>query len=544
MTDRCAASLTRRAFLRQGACGLATVYTLGTAHAGPRSAGKAEGKAPFRVLYNNDSTNLVGCVSPWHRQGEPLSDRALVASIDEVAGQGVDCYLLSPGLGWIPWWKSAAYPDHYEWWTKKTGLQPDTYGQYMLQGGDVVRTLVARCRELGLAPFVTFRLNDCHLQEHYGEKNAASIFVSRFYEEHPEYMLNPRHKETKDYSGTRGQNWAVPEVRAYKLALIRELCENYDLAGLELDFLRDDHLFRSTETTEDERIKIITGFVRDVRAALDRGSRSRRYLCVRIPLQLSRHGASGLSVPRLVDAGTDMFNLSGWYHTTQRTDLPQVRALAPDAALYLELTHSTGNHPYWHKEQLYGTSAWPRTSDAQFYTTAHLAYERGADGLSFFNFVYYRDHAVAPTREPPFQVLARMTNREWLAEQSQDYFLAQGCYYSQLPVQLAQGKAHILEMDLAPPKRPRSASARLRVHTAAPLAGARVHVAVNDTSLEPTADVSAFYGNPYDGMISPPDCRLAWSCPTACLKDGLNHLALQCDSPQGIRVIFVDLAVS
>lgn len=221
-----------------------------------------------------------------------------------------------------------------------------------------------------------------------------------------------------------------------------------------------------------------------------------------------------------------------------------MRALAPDAALYLEMTHSTGNHPYWHKEKLYGTSAWPRTSDAQFYTTAHLAYERGADGLSFFNFVYYRDHAVAPTREPPFQVLARMTNREWLAEQSQDYFLAQGCYYSQLPVQLAQGKAHILEMDLAPPKRPRSASARLRVHTAAPLAGTRVHVAVNDTSLEPTADVSAFYGNPYDGMISPPDCRLAWSCPTACLKDGLNHLALQCDSPQGIRVIFVDLAVA
>ena len=40
MTHRCAASLTRRAFLRQGACGLATAYTLGTAHAGPRSAGK------------------------------------------------------------------------------------------------------------------------------------------------------------------------------------------------------------------------------------------------------------------------------------------------------------------------------------------------------------------------------------------------------------------------------------------------------------------------------------------------------------------------
>ena len=44
------------------------------------------------------------------------------------------------------------------------------------------------------------------------------------------------------------QNWAVPEVRAQKFALIRELCENYDLDGLELDFLRFYSFFRIEET--------------------------------------------------------------------------------------------------------------------------------------------------------------------------------------------------------------------------------------------------------------------------------------------------------
>ena len=84
----------------------------------------------------------------------------------------------------------------------------------------------------------------------------------------------------------------------------------------------------------------------------------------------------------------------------------------------MELTHCTGNHPYWHKENLYGTSAWPRTSDAQFYTTAHLAYERGADGLSFFNFVYYREHGGSergPFNEPPFHVFNHMDDPAWLA---------------------------------------------------------------------------------------------------------------------------------
>ena len=37
-------------------------------------------KAPFRLLYNNDTTNTTGVVSPWHQQGEPFREDMLVAS--------------------------------------------------------------------------------------------------------------------------------------------------------------------------------------------------------------------------------------------------------------------------------------------------------------------------------------------------------------------------------------------------------------------------------------------------------------------------------
>ncbi|HUT32913.1 MAG TPA: hypothetical protein VNE39_05495, partial [Planctomycetota bacterium] len=405
--------------------------------------------------------------------------------------------------------------------------------------------LVERCRAKGMEPFVSLRLNDTHHQENYGEKNANSIWVSRFYEEHPEYMLDPGHKKVQGYSGSRGQNWMIPEVRAYKLALLEELAANYDLAGIELDFLRDHHLFRQNETTAKQRQEAVTGFVRAVRAALDRKG-GRRYLGVRIPLQASTHGAIGLHVPDLVAAGVDMFNLSGWYQTTQRNDIAQVRRMAPGAAIYLEMTHVCGSLRLFVREQGYSTAGFPLTSDPQFYTTAHLAHERGADGLSLFNFVYFREHGAvrAPVVcEPPFHVLARLADRAWLARQPQYYWLAPSVFYSQLPKRLQQGKPERVQLDLAPPKAPEQPDARLRIHAQTPLGEAEVSVKVNGTLLKRTDDASAFYGNPFDGMMSDPPRRRAWSCPVSLLRDGLNDVEVALASKGPLQLNILDLAV-
>ena len=56
-------------------------------------------KAPFRVLYSNDTTNILSCTSPWHKKGEAFRPEMLEATVDEVAGTGVDAHLLQPGVG-------------------------------------------------------------------------------------------------------------------------------------------------------------------------------------------------------------------------------------------------------------------------------------------------------------------------------------------------------------------------------------------------------------------------------------------------------------
>ena len=518
-------------------------------------------KPPFRLLYNNDATNTAGVVSPWHEDGEPFREEMLAASIEEVANTDVDAYMLSPGMGWVPWWQSQVEPGFYEWWKRRTGLEVLGWGgrgydKYVYEGGDMVRVLVDTCRGRGMAPFVSLRLNDVHLQENYARKNQESLVSSRFYVEHPEWHIDRNHPQQEGYYGARGMDWAVPEVRDHKLALLVELATKYDLAGLELDFLRHSMLFRDDGPEVDERVGIITDFVAQVRGALG-GGRSVRHLCVRVPLELSAHPPLGLDVRRLHEAaGVDMFNLSCWYHTTQRSDVAAVRQLAPNAAIYLEMTHATARHPYFMPQTPYGTHGAPRTSDHQFYTTALLAHRRGADGLSLFNFVYYRmgHRTDTPVTEPPFHVLGKLNDTDFLSRQSQYYMLAATTYFRQLPRELAPGQATSFEIDMIPPSRPEPprqpaggeapAPPRLRVHTERPLTTAhRLSVEFNGAPLEPCPDAARFFGNPFDPMISPAGHRRAWRLPAGLVRDGLNGIRVALEGPEPVKLIYLDAGI-
>jgi hypothetical protein len=178
------------------------------------------------------------------------------ATVDEIAGTGVDASLLSPDLGWVPWWPSKVYPDHYEWYEKQTGkpLEPGGFEYFVRHGGDVVKLFVDRCHHHQIAPFITLRLNDGHFIGISG----LDSYKPRFYIEHPEYQLRP---------GST-QNWIFPQVRQYKLDLITELLENYDLAGIELDFMRHWWFFDTDRTSSLDRKMAMADFISKVRSAL------------------------------------------------------------------------------------------------------------------------------------------------------------------------------------------------------------------------------------------------------------------------------------
>ncbi len=503
-------------------------------------------KAPFRVLFSNDTTNILSCTSPYHEKREPFRPEMLEATVDETAGTGVEVHMLQPAHGWVPWWPSKVYPleEHHRWWREHYGVElRNTVHDYILGGGDLFDVFIKRCRLRGLTPFISLRLNDQHHLTYVDTpKNTRGPHaICRFYVEHPEYRLDPK----------RGpHNWAIPEARAYKFAFIREICENYDIDGFELDFMRHPNFFRLDETTRGQRVEIMTGFISQVRQLLDRTAAPgrRRWLCARMPCYLADCEDIGIDLPAAASAGVDMLNLSASYFTEQQSDLPKMRKLAPDAAMYLEMTHciTTGQRL---TKSGGDNFIFRRTTNEQFYTTAHLAYARGADGVSAFNFVYYREHGSegrGPFNEPPFHVFEHLGDPAWLARQPQHYFITDRSFFGErrLPKRVEPGKPVTLTLDMAPPAGGWKRPGKLRIQSREPFGESRLVATLNGTELRPNPDTSEPYPNPYSPMLGTPETLCAWTVPASTLKDGPNRVEITLTDGNPADIVFIDLAVA
>ena len=506
-------------------------------------------KAPFKILYSNDTVNTVSCTSPFHPKGEPFSPRMLEASVDETANCGIDAHLLQPGLSMVPWWKSKQYPyaEHIRWYETTYGknVRDNPYARYMLEGGDMVGAFVARCRKVGVAPFVSLRLNDSHGKEFVDTPGGGDIpeipgyslhCVNRFYKEHPQYRIDPDPaKVGKEHWNTRVLNWSNPEVVNWMFGFVAEIAETYDIDGLELDFMRHCNFFRVSETTFAQRAAVMTGFVKRVRALLDRTAKPgrHRWLGARIPCYAVALEPLGLDLTAMTAAGLELLNLSPYYLTAQQVDIAEIRRLAPDASIHLELTHSVAG--VGRVAGTYDNTLFLRTTDEQFQTAAHLAYARGADGVSVFNFAYYREFGApgrGPFNEPPFHIFQRLRDREWLARQPQHYFLSPGASWAALlgrpavlPRTLKPGSDARFALDLAPPVGGWRRGGRLRLRAREDLGAGEWTARLNGQPLVASAERGAPYMTPYDAAHFPAAERIrAWMVPAGLSREGHNEL--------------------
>lgn len=449
------------------------------------------------------------------------------ASVDEIAGIGVDVQMLQPGFSWIPWYESTFYTrdDHARWFEQRfPGKEPDPFTKYWLNGGDIVGDFVSRCRERKQACFVSMRMSHNPFP---GREEATS---SRFYDEHPEYRTGPAPKWVCSL------NWAIPEVREHRFTQIKEICERYDIDGFELDFMRFPLYFDAEQNSSNERRGIMTQFVARVRKLLDRTAKSgqRRWLCVRVPGELEPHGVLGIDLRAMVDAGVDMVNLSCYYFTQQQNDLANICRMLPDAAVYLEVTYCSSRNTT--EGQRSGVRR--LSNEHQLYTAAHLAHQRGAQGMSFFNFVYYRHYR----HQPPLHVIERMRDPEWLAEQPQWYFVDshgfkywRSDYRGPLPRELAPGQTHTFDLDMAPTSTAKQGV--LRLMTEEDMAECTWAVKMNGTPLAPTEFARKPLDHPYISALGKRTQYACFACPPSCTADGVNkiEIALRKEPPVTLR---------
>lgn len=553
---------------------------------------RAESSKPdFRTLYINDVSHIAACVSPYHKDGEGLTDRMIEASVDETvlgpAGGSVDVHMLQPCFTWVPWWKSTVCPadEHYKWYYGLTGFPPNKMGieQYMSNGGDIMATFVRRCRKLGIAPFVSFRLNDHHYKEYAdiilaimngdntykgadfgGGLPGPESCVSRFFLEHREWWLGPDPGIPENdpliflhdlsyrskLRNARSMDWAVPQVRDYVMSLIRELCVGYDIDGLELDFMRHGPYFRSdSPLTAEQREGIMAEFVKTARAVLDAGAKpgQQRWLSVRVPFRMDQYEQMGINLQRFVQSGVDMVNLSCDYRTEQQCDLAKICRELPGIPVFLEFTHTTQTVSIPVKKndgkQIEQRSAHRIITAEQIYTLANLAYQRGAQGVSAFNFTYsrsFKERESGMPSEPPFYVFKIIRDRQSAARQPQHYFMSQ-CDLDGVNIsRYKAGVEKILNMDMAPPEGGWRGTGRLRLQRKSGRSP-NVEIRLNGVPLQPTEDVSEFYPVVNSDALGPATNLQAWTVPADLLRDGVNTIGIK--SSTDLYLTYIDLGI-
>jgi hypothetical protein len=288
------------------------------------------------------------------------------------------------------------------------------------------------------------------------------------------------------------------------------------------------------------------GFIKRVRELLDRTKREgkRRWLCVRVPCFLDQYDKLGLHLPDMVAAGVDLVNVSSHYFTNQDTDLSEIVALIPGTPVYLEMCHTTITGSRVAKG--YDAHTFRRTTPEQYYTTAHLAYSRGAAGISAFNFVYYREHGRGdrgPFHEPPFYVFEHLGDPVWLAQERQHYFLAKSWNSRQLPRTFSEGEKAVFHLDMAPPAGGWQNDGILRIQSEEAMDSCEWSAAIKGVPLKPTQDLAEPFNTPYTPMLGSPETMNGWIVPTAMLQDGINNLHISLMKGDDAKLVFLDVSL-
>ena len=243
---------------------------------------------------------------------------------------------------------------------------------------DPWKVVIAKAHQQGKSFWGAMRINDGH-----GGDYAPR---SRFGVEHPEFYVGDQCAATLHPPGPDGTvppchhlNYALPEVRAHRKALIAQLCSQYDIDGFELDFSRDmGHSFTKADSAQ--AAEIMTDYMREIRALLDQigQERGRHFgFGARVPGTLEACRQSGRDVETWIQEDTlTSLTPAVYYDTTCELPFDTFVDLArnTDTKIYASVTEGVGPGRFR-----------PPPREAVRAATLN-AWHDGVDGVSLFNF--------------------------------------------------------------------------------------------------------------------------------------------------------------
>ncbi len=179
-------------------------------------------------------------------------------------------------------------------------LRVNTLREMWSEGTDTMHLACQAARKHDKAILGQMRMSDAHhAQRSEGPGTGTEWLCPKTVYDHPEWRI-----VKQDGQKDMLLDYSYSQVREMKLAYLRELAENYDLDGLQLNWMRWCRHF--TAAKQREKAPTITDFLRDVRHLLDDvgKKKGKRLLLVhQVAAELEENLDIGCDVATWVEAG-------------------------------------------------------------------------------------------------------------------------------------------------------------------------------------------------------------------------------------------------
>jgi len=245
------------------------------------------------------------------------------------------------------------------------------------QGTDVLEVMSDFARANDTEIFWSMRMNDTH--DASGESGLYAFPQLKV--DHPEWLMGTK-TNPPAYGAWSAIDYGVEEVRDLALAYVEEVCQNYDIDGVELDFFRHPFFFRSHTSggtaTQADRDQM-TQLMRDIRMMTEQVGMQRGkpfLVSVRVPDSLGFSSDVGLDVTEWLEEDLiDMMTVSGYFRAEEWSTSVAL-GHQYDVPVYAGLSES----------RMSGSAGTVRNSLESYMARASGAWEEGVDGIYMFNY--------------------------------------------------------------------------------------------------------------------------------------------------------------
>jgi len=521
-----------------------------------------------------------GLLDPGARPvGGPFKAKAIHNYVDLLADSGIDTFLVNANASraWYPSkviptildgyvrgdreyfrghaiCQGATEPEDEERFIDRVMPFMDMYLDLVDAGVDWLAEAAAACRRRGVSPWVSIRMNDYH-----GHKNVDGSFFNVPLLKNPEMRLKQSgYAPTMFEPGYRtGLNFEKTEVRDLMMAQIKEVVEDYDYEGLELDWWRQPMCCEPNASQA--TIDLMTDWIREVRALTDRRAQEtgRPYpLGLRIPGQLETLKSIGLDVVTLCREGViDFVAPSGFWCTSWEMPHDALRQkLGEDVTIYGVIEDGANSLPTLAPEINH-------TQGIRFISSSHEMLRAnaagklvlGADGIEWFNF-YCTDPGRIPGLISDYTALRNIDQLELLRGQPKHYSLSMSGHglvlppfevTPQLPTVLEKWWNRSFRLPMCAEPADRGLELIVQVVLKSGDKGEVLPVAFNGCwpRLEHTMTDKLLFPCGCLTHLTPENRGYNFRFPIDLVRDGWNEITIENGDDQPVTIVCIDLAI-